>query len=229
MHLLDQLADSMSGLAVPSTVAAFVFRALSAVVARRPGNPPEGVRIASGPHWVDLREGEFRLSFLSLFRLSVGLLLLRFFVVALDAIANSGYQAFSEADNVVKGVRAVGGLLPFASLLLVPLLWILGRVLSVRKVFVDGQRRQITVRWGVLVPFTTQLRPLADFTTVTVYRQKGGVFMPTVFRIRLERIPLDQSRKPSEVNPRGEYDHQQAYTLAKQIGNVADMPVWDIS
>lgn len=169
------------------------------------------------------------MSFLCLSRLTIGVLLLGIFVLALDGIANAAHRAIGEVDNEVNGVHALGGLLLFASLFLVPLLWILGRELSVRKVFIDGSQRQITVRWGVLVPFTTRLRPLADFTTMTLYRQRRGVFTPTVFRIRLGRIPLDRSRKPLEVNPWGEYNHQQAYELAHKIGVVAGIPVRDVT
>lgn len=87
------------------------------------------------------------------------------------------------------------------------------------------QSQQIVVRSGILVPLIRRTFPLADFTSVVVCAQKGGVLTARVsYRIR-----LDGPRKPLEVDPYNRYDQRQARRLARQIARVADLlPVREV-
>lgn len=89
----------------------------------------------------------------------------------------------------------------------------------------SNRSRSSFVRSGILVPLIRRTFPLADFTSVVVCAQKGGVLTARVsYRIR-----LDGPRKPLEVDPYNRYDQRQARRLARQIARVADLlPVREV-
>jgi hypothetical protein len=202
MTFIHDLEVHLVRLLVPLMVTTIVLMFLNGVIDARPRSCPRGVHRSSGADWVHLRVGGFRPPLLGLFRLMESLLWLDVLVVTLAAVANTGW-----------------GLLLFASPILAIIIWFLIETLSVRTMQIDARKKQVTVRWGLFVPFTWRVVGLADFNSVVVTSEKNRVLAGPYVRVWLEGV-----QKPLEV-PYGADDYQQAYELARHIGFLTGLPV----
>lgn len=182
-------------------VATIVLGMPNAIIDARQRDWPRGVRLASGIDWIDLRVGGLRPSLLGLYRLAFGLFLLDLLVVIAAACANTGW-----------------GFLIFASPIIAVLGWCLVENFSVRTLFLDARKKQITVRWGLLILFTKRVVPLTNFTSLAIYRSKGTLSGPSL------RLQLEGNRRPLTVP----YHGADGYQLARHIGFIAGLPVREI-
>lgn len=202
MQWLNLISEKISTILFGLAVAAFVFNALTGIVeARQTREYPPGIRVLWGTDWMEVRDGEWTWSFLTLYRITAGLFWGGVGGVLVLTIANTTW-----------------GLLVFALPILAFLLHFLTEMISVRHVHIDGQHREIAVRWGPFFPFATRKLALADFTIVRIHEQRG-VIAGSHYQIRLEG-----ARKPFDVSPGGRYDSQQAHRLAKHVGYITGLP-----
>lgn len=203
MQLPKLISENVFAIPFGLVVAAFVFNALAVIVEGRAKREyPVGIRVLRGADWVEIRDGEWSWSFSTLVRITTVLFWGGVFAMGVIAILVTTW-----------------GLLVFAWPVLALALYFSLRAVSVWHVHVDGQHREITVRWGLFLPFATRKLALADFTIVRVHFQRGTL-AGSCYHIRLEG-----PRKPLEISPGGRYEAQQAHRLAKHVGYVTGLPV----